>query len=135
VVVELTDTHLIKEFPMKLAVTSTAPDINAPIDPRFGRASYVLIIDSETLDYQVLDNANNQNKLKGAGIQAGTMINQAGAEVLITGFCGPNAITTLNAANIKVILGASGNVKEAVMAFNEGTMSYSTEPNTEGHSM
>jgi predicted Fe-Mo cluster-binding NifX family protein len=131
----LTDNHFNKEFSMKLAVTSTAPDIHAPIDPRFGRASYVLIIDSETLDYQVLDNVNNQNKLKGAGIQAGMMIHQAGAEVLITGFCGPNAITTLNAANVKVVLGITGNVKEAVMAFNEGHMTYATEPNTEGHSM
>ncbi len=73
---------------MKIAVTSTGPDLDSPVDPRFGRAAYILIVDSATLEFEVLDNSVNLNAFKGAGIQAATMISDKGAEVLLTGFCG-----------------------------------------------
>ena len=50
---------------MKIAVTSTGTDLDSQVDPRFGRASYILIVDSETLDHEVLDNQENVNALKG----------------------------------------------------------------------
>jgi len=74
---------------MKIAVTSTGTDLDSQVDPRFGRALYILIVDSETFDFEVLDNKENVNALKGAGIQAASMVNDKGAEVLLTGFCGP----------------------------------------------
>ena len=120
---------------MKIAITSTEPTINASMDPRFGRAPYILLVDSETFDFEVIDNTASRETLKGAGIQVGALISDAGAKVLITGFCGPNAMKTLNAANIKVALHTSNCVKEAVEAFNEGAIKFSTEPNTKGHSM
>ena len=76
---------------MKIAVTSTGIDLDAQVDPRFGRAAYILIIDSERLTFEVLDNKDNINALKGAGIQAAKMVSDKKAEVLLTGFCGPNA--------------------------------------------
>jgi len=51
----------------------------------------------------------------------------------MTGYCGPNAVTTLNAANIKVVLEIGGTVKEAVELLREGNISYSDAANTEGH--
>ena len=71
---------------MKIAVTSKGPDLDDPVDPRFGRAAYILVVDSETFDFDVLDNKENVNALKGAGIQAAGMISDKGVEVLITGF-------------------------------------------------
>ena len=49
---------------MKIAVTSTGIDLDSQVDPRFGRASYILIVDSESFDYEVLDNKENVNALK-----------------------------------------------------------------------
>jgi predicted Fe-Mo cluster-binding NifX family protein len=118
---------------MKIAVTSTGQDLDAPMDPRFGRAAYILVVDPDTLDYEVLDNAENVNAFKGAGIQAATMISEKRADVLLTGFCGPNAFKALDAAQVKVAGDVSGTVREAVAAFVEGKVNIVTAPNAQGH--
>jgi predicted Fe-Mo cluster-binding NifX family protein len=118
---------------MKIAVTSTGQELDSPVDPRFGRAAYILIVDTDSMEFEALDNAENLNALKGAGIQAATMINDKHADVLLTGYCGPNAFKTLAAANIKVADNVSGTVREAVEAFSTGNVTFSSEPNAQGH--
>ena len=117
---------------MKIAVTSTGTDLDSQVDPRFGRALYILIVDSETFDFEVLDNKENVNALKGAGIQAASMVNDKGAEVLLTGFCGPNAFKALKAAKIGVANDADGSVKDAVKAYLNGKLPLSDKANVEG---
>mgnify|MGYP003732002833 CR=1 FL=1 len=121
------------EIEMKIAITSKGDALESQVDPRFGRAPYVLIVDSESNEFEPLNNLENVNRLKGAGIHAATMISEKGAEVLMTGYCGPNAITTLNAAKIKVILEVGGTVKDALESFREGNLSFSDAPNVDGH--
>ncbi len=58
---------------MKIAVTSRGTDLDAQVDPRFGRAAYIIIVDSDTMEFKALDNKENVNALKGAGIQAATI--------------------------------------------------------------
>ena len=118
---------------MKIAVTSTGTGLDAQVDPRFGRAAYILIVDSDTLDFEMLDNKENVNALKGAGIQTATMVGNKGAEVLLTGFCGPNAFKTLKAAKIGVASNAEGTVKDAVKNYLNGKLPLTDEPNTQGH--
>ena len=117
---------------MKIAVTSKGTDLDSQVDPRFGRAVYILIVDTENLEFEVLDNKDNVNAFKGAGIQAASMVSDKGAEMLFTGFCGPNAFKTLEAAKIKIVTDMSGTVRDAVKAFNEGKYVFSDEANTEG---
>ena len=117
---------------MKIAVTSTGTDLDSQVDPRFGRALYIVIVDSETLDFEVLDNKENVNALKGAGIQAASMVNDKGAEVLLTGFCGPNAFKVLKAAKIGVANDAGGSVRDAVKAYLNGKLPLSDRANVEG---
>ena len=118
---------------MKIAVTSTGQDLDSAVDPRFGRAAFILIVDTDSMDVEVLDNAENVNAFKGAGIQAATMINDKHADVLLTGYCGPNAFKALEAANIKVAGDVSGTVREAVQAFSTGNVAFVSEPNAQGH--
>jgi predicted Fe-Mo cluster-binding NifX family protein len=103
------------------------------MDPRFGRAAYILIVDADTLDFEVLDNTENVNALKGAGIQAATMISDKQADVLLTGFCGPNAFKALDAARIKVAGDVSGTIREAVAAYVDGNVKWVEQANVEGH--
>jgi predicted Fe-Mo cluster-binding NifX family protein len=117
---------------MKIAVTSTGTDLDSQVDARFGRASYILIVDSETLDHEVLDNKENVNALKGAGIQAASMVSDKGAKVLLTGFCGPNAFKALKAAKIGVANDAGGSVRDAVRAYLDGKLPLSDKANVEG---
>ena len=118
---------------MKIAVTAKGTDLKASVDPRFGRAAYILIVDTDTLDVDVLDNTENINAFKGAGIQAAAMISDKGAEVLLTGHCGPNAFKTLKAASIKVANDVAGTVEDAVTEFNSGNLTFSEQPNVDGH--
>ncbi len=118
---------------MKIAITSKGTDLDSQVDPRFGRAAYILIVDTDTLELEVMDNKENVNAFKGAGIQAARMISEKGAEVLLTGFCGPNAFKTLAAAGVKVASDVSGTIRDTVNTFNEGGFSFSDEANVEGH--
>lgn len=118
---------------MKLAVTSKGRDLDADVDPRFGRAAYILVVDTATMETRAIDNQDNKNAFKGAGIQAAAAICDAGAEVLLTGFCGPNAFKALDAAGVKVANDAAGTVREAVAAFEDGKFTFASDANTQGH--
>jgi len=117
---------------MKIAVTSKGVDLDSEVDPRFGRAEYILIVDSETFSFEALDNKENVNALKGAGIQAARLVSEKGAEVLLTGFCGPNAFKAMKAAKIRVANDAGGSVRDAVIAYLDGKMPLADEANVEG---
>ncbi|EKD37985.1 MAG: dinitrogenase iron-molybdenum cofactor biosynthesis protein [uncultured bacterium] len=118
---------------MKVAVTAKGRDLQAEVDPRFGRAPYILIVETETMEYETIDNSVNVNAFKGAGIQAATMVAEKGAQVLLTGYCGPNAFRTIQAAGVKVVNDVTGTVREALETLKSGKVAYSTGPNAEGH--
>jgi predicted Fe-Mo cluster-binding NifX family protein len=105
---------------MKIAVSAKGMDIDSEIDERFGRAAYILIVDSATLDVTVLDNSDNINAVQGAGIQAASLVSGSGAEAVITGSCGPKAMTAFSATNIQVFTGQAGTVRQAIERFNQG---------------
>ena len=118
---------------MKVAVTSKGQDLSSDVDPRFGRAPYIIIVDTETMAFEALDNSTNVNAFKGAGIQAATMVADKGAEVLMTGYCGPNAFKTVSAAGVKVVNDISGTVEDVIVNFKGGNLTYSDAANTDGH--
>lgn len=118
---------------MKVAISSKGENLTSEIDPRFGRAPFIIIVDTETMAFEALDNSTNVNAFKGAGIQAATMVADKGAEVLLTGYCGPNAFKTVAAAGLKVVNDISGTVEEVVAKFKEGGLTYSDAANTDGH--
>ncbi len=118
---------------MKVAITSKGTDLNSEVDPRFGRAAYFVIVDSENLEFTAVDNQENANSLQGAGIHAATTLSQNGAEILLTGYCGPNAFKTLQAAKIKVANDAGGTVLQALDAFKDGKLPFADAPNKEGN--
>jgi predicted Fe-Mo cluster-binding NifX family protein len=117
---------------MKIAVSATAPDINADIDPRFGRCQYFVIVDSDTMEFEALEN-ESMMAAGGAGISAAQMIAKKGAQVVLTGNCGPNAHQTLSAAGVQVITGVSGQVKAAIKAYKNGKYKATDEPNVDAH--
>ncbi len=90
-------------------------------------------MDTETGSVQVEDNTQNLNAAQGAGIQAAQNVSRLGAQVLLTGHCGPKAFATLRAAGIQVITGVEGTVGEVVERFKRGELSPSDSPDVEGH--
>jgi predicted Fe-Mo cluster-binding NifX family protein len=118
---------------MEIAITSTGADLEAEVDQRFGRARNFIIVDVETGDFEVIDNAQNVSAAQGAGVQAAMNIAGKGVAYLLTGHCGPNAFRTLGGAGVKVITGVSGTVKEAVARFKNGEFEEVDAPDVEGH--
>ncbi len=99
---------------MKLIVTATAPDLEAPVDPRFGRGAYFVVVDTDTMQWQAHQN-EAVNAAGGAGSQAAQFVAQQGAEAAISGDFGPNAYIALAAGEVKMyLLGTSQTVSEAV---------------------
>jgi len=81
----------------------------------------------------VVDNTANLNALKGAGIQAGKILADRKVDVLVTGHCGPNAFTVLEAAGIKVAVQQSGTVGQAAAKVVSGQAEFADKPNVEAH--
>ena len=113
---------------MKIAISSSGQDLAAQLDPRFGRCRYFLIIETDTMSFEIFDNAN-ADRGGGAGIQAAQFIAAKGARALITGHCGPNAMQALSAAGVQVCIGQSGTVQELVDNFKNGQLTPTTEAN------
>jgi predicted Fe-Mo cluster-binding NifX family protein len=117
---------------MKIAVSSSGKDLNAQLDPRFGRCRYFLIIETDTMKFEVFDNENAALG-GGAGIQSAQLIAAKGAKALVTGHCGPNAMQTLSAAGVQVYVGQAGTIQSIVDKFNNGQLTTTTEANAAAH--
>jgi predicted Fe-Mo cluster-binding NifX family protein len=117
---------------MKIAVSTTAPGLDAAVDPRFGRCEYFVIVDPQTMEFETLDNSNAMAS-GGAGISTAQMIASKGVEVVLTGNCGPNAYQTLSAAGIQVVTGVSGRMKDAIEAYKAGRLQPNAQPNVGSH--
>ncbi len=117
---------------MKIAVSATGKDLDAVIDPRFGRCGYFILVETEDMGFEVFDNENRALG-GGAGIQSAQFVASKGAQAVITGNCGPNAVRTLNAAGIEILLGQSGTVREAVEHYKQGRLASTNEANVADH--
>lgn len=118
---------------MKIAVTSTGPTLDHNVEARFGRCAYFLIIDTDTMQYEPIENPNTALG-GGAGIQSAQLMSEKGVTTVLTGNCGPNAFNVFGQAGIRVIVGVSGLVRNAVEQFKAGAFSSASGPNVASHS-
>ena len=118
----------------KIAVSSEGPDMDARVDPRFGRAAGFMIIDPDTMAFEYVDNGSSQVMAQGAGIQAAEIVAATGARILLTGFVGPKAFQALNAAGITIGQNVDNlTVRQAVQRFQAGDVPVADAPNSRGH--
>jgi predicted Fe-Mo cluster-binding NifX family protein len=118
---------------MKVAVTATVPSLDAAMDSRFGRCSFFVIVETNDMTFESVENANNALG-GGAGIQSAQLMAEKGVKVVLTGNCGPNAHQTLVAAGIDVVVGCNGTVSEIIERFKSGQLRAASAPNVESHS-
>ena len=120
---------------MKIAISTSGQDLNSSVDPRFGRAKGFIVFDTISREFEYVDNKQNLNAAQGAGIQSGKIVSDTGAEVVITGHCGPKAFMTLKTAGIKVYTGAQGSVQNAIDMFEKEELVESHVADVQGHWM
>ena len=94
---------------MKIAVSAAGPDLDVAIDSRFGRCPYFVIVETDTMDFETIQNTS-QNSAHGAGIQAAQVVLNKGAKAVLAGNIGPNAFQALSIAKIIIVSGLSGTV-------------------------
>jgi predicted Fe-Mo cluster-binding NifX family protein len=118
---------------MKIAVTAQGNSLESAVDPRFGRARFFVVVDTETDEVTASDNSQNLNAAQGAGVQAGKNVADLGVSAVITGNVGPKAFTTLQAGGVAIYTGARGTVAEAVRAFKAGELERADDANVDSH--
>ena len=117
---------------MRVAVTAAGASLDAQVDPRFGRCPCFLVIDTESMDFEAIENPNVALG-GGAGLQSGQLMAEKDVQIVLTGNCGPNAHQVLSAAGIQVIIGCSGMVCEVVERFKAGGFRTAGGPNVTSH--
>jgi predicted Fe-Mo cluster-binding NifX family protein len=117
---------------MKIAITSTGPTLDDPVDPRFGRCAYFVIAETNDMSFEAFDNESIALG-SGAGIQSAQFVASKGVDAVITGNCGPNAIQTLSAAKLEVFTGQSGTVRQVIERYNSGDIKSTNTPNVTDH--
>jgi predicted Fe-Mo cluster-binding NifX family protein len=118
---------------MKIAVSCSEKSADAVVDSRFGRAPYFAIYDTETHEFDFIDNQQTLNTASGAGIQSAQHVVNAGVSALLTGHCGPKAFKAMKAADVKIYTNVSGTLKAAVAALEQGELTEASEADVEGH--
>ena len=116
---------------MKIGVTSTGQTINDAIDSRFGRCSYYLIVDADSLETEAI--ANENQAMAGAGIQSAQLLVNHDVNVVLTGNCGPNAFKVLEKGNIEVITGLEGPIADAIQQYKDGLLKSADTHSVDGH--
>ncbi len=106
---------------MKLCISSYGNDLGSNIDPRFGRSRVFLFVDSETMEYEAVEN-HAVTAGGGAGTHAAQLVTNKGAGAVLTGNVGPNADSALRAAGIMVYVGLVGTCRDAVDKFKKGEL-------------
>ncbi len=107
---------------MKICISSSGSDLESPLDPRFGRAPYFLIIDGRGKLVKALENTGVQ-AMRGAGISAAQLVAQEKVEAVISGNIGPRAYSVLSNLGIKIFLGnPAGKAKDIFKDYKEGKL-------------
>jgi len=99
----------------KVCVTARGSDLDAEVDPNFGRARYFVIVDPQTLEFEAFENPS-ADLAHGAGIQSAQLVAAQDVCAVLSGEVGPNARRVLNSAGIRVITAEGCSVREAVFA-------------------
>ncbi len=118
---------------MKICLSVSSPNLDSPIDPRFGRANYFLVTDQEGKKVEVINNPGIE-AMGGAGITAAQAVASSGAKVIITGNVGPRAFAVLSSSGLKIFTGVAGiSAREALKKYSQGELKEIKGPTGPSH--
>jgi len=107
---------------MKICITSTGPDMDSIIDPRFGRCQYFIIADEKGKLIKSIKNTGVET-MRGAGITAAQIVVNEKIDAIITGNIGPNAFSVLSGSEIKIYSGVfNSTIESAIKELKTGKL-------------
>jgi predicted Fe-Mo cluster-binding NifX family protein len=113
-----------------VAISANGKDIDAGVDPRFGRARFFILVDPVTQDWEPVDNLASIASLQDVGILAAkNLTKNRVVQTVVTGNCGPKAFEELKGAGVKVFLNAQGTVRQALNRLRLGELEEASDSN------
>lgn len=106
---------------MKIAVSSCGIFLDSPVDPRFGRCDYFVIVDTIDMSFEVFDNESGLLS-QWSGVQSVQFVVSKGAQAVITGNIGPNAMRALSAVGVEVVLCKKESIEDAIGKYQKGLL-------------
>ena len=107
---------------MKVLVTTGAEGLDAAIEPRFWRATYLTVVDTESMEWEAVPTPSAPN-VHTAGTRLSLLAIHQGITASISNDYGPNCYVVLEAAGIPMYLsGECKTVREAVEHFKAGKL-------------
>lgn len=116
---------------MKIAVTSTGPSLDAPVEPRFGRCPWFLVGETDTMQFGTVENSS---AALGAGIQTGQTMAKLGVTHVPPAIADPTPFRRSPPQGCRVT-GCSGMVRDAIERFRSGSMTASAGANVMHYGM
>lgn len=105
---------------MKIGISVENPDLASSAGLCFGRANWLLIVDSEDATFTAISNVESQAAGECAGLLATRLLVDAGAKVLITGQVGLRAYYSLRAECIQIYYVQNCTAADALDAWRKG---------------
>jgi predicted Fe-Mo cluster-binding NifX family protein len=98
---------------MIIAVTSMGDSLEDQMAYRLARSAYYLIIDTESMDVEPIENMDRvlDREVSDENLR---LMRDRGVRLVVTGHCGPEAHELFGGVGIGVLPGVSGSVVEAV---------------------
>jgi len=115
---------------MRIAVSTTSGGLDDKVSEVFGRAVSFTIVDVENGEIKSVEVVRNDFAVRGggAGIAVSQFLADKGVNVVITGNVGPNALSVLSSAGIKVYRAGGLKVSEAIEKLLKGELEQITVP-------
>ena len=107
--------------PARVVVSAADAGLDPEVGPYSRRCPFLLAVEVEDLATRTLHSRDTSGDL--GVLRAARLMIDAGAWVLLTSRCGPNAMGNLSAAGITVVPGVEGTVGDAVEGYRRGELS------------
>jgi predicted Fe-Mo cluster-binding NifX family protein len=122
-----------EDMQMKIVVTANSAGLDVPTGPIFGRCQMFVFVDTETLEWEAVENPAI-SAAGGAGIQAAQFVVERGAQAVVSANVGPNAFDVFQAADVPVhLIESGGTVRQAVEAHKTGQLSAAAGASAQAH--
>jgi predicted Fe-Mo cluster-binding NifX family protein len=107
---------------MRIGISANGSDLAARVDGRFGRCPWFLVVDSDSLEFEAVENRRAEEGM-GAGMGAAKDLIDERVEAVISGQVGPKAYEVLKAGDIVIFLVSDDvTVKDALERFKRGEL-------------
>jgi predicted Fe-Mo cluster-binding NifX family protein len=101
---------------MRVVVISEGESLDSEVAEDFGHAPFFLVVDTDTLDYHVIENEFADSP-EGAGVAVAKAITTLEPDAVITGGIGMHGLDILRKANIYVSYDEEGPVEQCIVDF------------------